>query len=131
MGPSYDGSVILDIGGDIGALVLMTPESMHLVEIEISPVEGDVPVELPQDAHAHTHSHADGAGHEHSHDHAHASGPVRTHVAVRERRGPAGVRYAAIYPGLRAGKYTIWDVDGSPHKVVTITGGEVLQIDWR
>ena len=55
---------------------------------------------------------------------------ARTHVAVRERRGPAGIRYAAIYPGLRAGRYTIWDVDDTAHQVVTIVGGEVLQVDW-
>ncbi len=114
LGPSYDGSVMLDIGGDIGALILLTPADLHLAEIEISPV-GD------ERAHEPAHSHGD-------HTHAH---PHRTHVAVRERRGPSGTRYAAIYPSLRAGDYTLWGLDGRPRDTVRITGGEVAQLDWR
>lgn len=99
LGASYDGTVMLDIGGDVGALVIMTSEAMHLAEIEVSPV-----------------------GDEHAH---------RTHVAVRERRGPSGTRYAAIYPHLRAGVYTVYDLDGRPVDAVSISGGEVAQVDWR
>lgn len=117
LGPSSDGTVMLDIGGDIGALILMVPDTMHLAEIEISPIADD-------DGDGETHSH-DGEGHHHTH----AAG--RTHVAVRERRGPSGVRYAAIYPGLHAGTYTLWGVDGTARDTVEITGGEVAQIDWR
>jgi hypothetical protein len=106
---------MLDIGGDFGALILMVPESMHLVEIEISPAD--------------THEFV---GQPHSHGgelHVHTAG--RTHVAVRERRGPSGVRFAAIYPSLRAGTYTLWGVDGSPRDSVEIVGGEVAQIAWQ
>ena len=69
----------------------------------------------------HTHTH-DGHAHTHS---------QRTHVAVRERRGPAGIRFAAIYPGLREGEYTVWGLDGTPADTVRIVGGEVAQLDWR
>lgn len=130
LGPSYDGTVLLDIGGDIGALVIYTSVLLHQVEIEISPV-GDQAADVFQLGHGHTtsavteHVHTDG---EPPHTHG---GPHRTHVAVRERRGPSGVRYAAIYPGLRAGDYTIWGSDGQPAETVTIVGGEVAQIDWR
>jgi hypothetical protein len=99
LGPSYDGTVMLDIGGDIGALVINTGAELHLAEIEVSP-----------------------AGETHAH---------RTHVAVRERRGPSGVRFAAIYPGLRAGEYTVWGGNGEPADTVRIVGGEVAQLDWR
>ncbi len=117
LGPSFDGTVMLDIGGEIGALIILTDETLHLAEIEISP-------EHHGESDAHSHSH-DGD----SHDHVHA--PTRTHVAVRERRGPSGVRYAAIYPGLSQGRYTVWGLDGTARDTVEIVGGEVRQIDWR
>jgi hypothetical protein len=118
LGPSMDGTVMLDIGGDIGALIILTGEALHLAEIEISPEGADARL------HTHAHSH-DGGTHEHEH------GAARTHVAVRERRGPSGVRYAAIYPGLRQGRYTVWGLDGAARDTVEIVGGEVRQVDWR
>ena len=118
LGPSDHGSVMLDIGGEIGALILLTPPSMLGDEIEISPVD------VMDDGHSH-HEHAD---HDHSHaEHSH----TRTHVAVRERRGPGGTQYAAIFFGLREGDYTLWSIDGEPAATVGIIGGQVAQLDWR
>jgi hypothetical protein len=37
-GPSHDGSVVLDVGGDIGALVVHMPATLAGAEIELSPV---------------------------------------------------------------------------------------------
>jgi hypothetical protein len=34
-------SVVLDIGGDVGALVLYTPAALHRSEIEVSPLGAD------------------------------------------------------------------------------------------
>jgi hypothetical protein len=34
-GPSGDGTVVLDIGGDVGALVVYTPEQLAAMEIDI------------------------------------------------------------------------------------------------
>jgi hypothetical protein len=117
LGPSYDGTVMLDIGGDRGALIIMTPPELHLAEIELSPVDADDAAE----PHVHEHEHG---GHTHAH-------PNRTHVAVRERQGAAGVRYAAIYPSLVEGEYTIWDLDGtSVHTTTLIVGGQITEIDW-
>jgi hypothetical protein len=125
LGPSYDGTVMLDIGGDRGALILMTPPELLLAEIEVSLV-GDEQAAEPLPAHEHDHGHGHGEGHVHSHAHPH-----RTHVAVRERRGPSGIRYAAIYPSLVEGEYTVWDLDGArAHTTVRIVGGEVTQTDW-
>jgi hypothetical protein len=115
LGPSYDATVMLDIGGDRGALIIMTPPELHLAEIELSPVGAEDAAE----PHVHEHD-----GHVHAHPH-------RSHVAVRERRGPTGVRYAAIYPSLVEGEYTIWGLDGHPKDTARIVGGEVTQIDWK
>lgn len=45
--PSWDGSVVLDIGGDVGALVLHVPAAMDGREIELEPTDPSQP---------HTHS---------------------------------------------------------------------------
>jgi len=43
LGPSWDGGVILDIGADVGALVLHASASMLGREIELIPDDPDVP----------------------------------------------------------------------------------------
>lgn len=99
LGPSNNGSVMVDVGGDRGALIIVTPQDRAGDEIEISAIEPNSP---------------------------------RTHVAVRERRGPAQTRYAAVFPTLRAGDYTIWCHKGEAEVAgtVTITGGEIAELDW-
>ncbi|WP_375486752.1 phospholipase [uncultured Jatrophihabitans sp.] len=116
------GTVVLDIGGDVGALILLTPEALAGEEIEISPLS-DGALDVFQRDHPHEHPDGDG-GHAHHH-------PGRTHVAVLARRMPSGIRYAAVYPGLAAGTYQLWNVDGTEADVVRVTGGEVTQLDWR
>ena len=54
----------------------------------------------------------------------------RTHSRVRPRHTPAGIRYAAIYPALPAGDYTIWRDAGTPATSATITGGGVTTASW-
>jgi hypothetical protein len=54
-----------------------------------------------------------------------APGSARTHARVRERPGPHGSRYAAVYAGLPAGAYTIWRGHRDPAGTVTIAGGQV------
>lgn len=98
LGPSQDGTVMLDIGGDVGALVIQAPPAWLGLEIELSRAGTD--------------------GH-------------RTHVAVRERVGSGPTRYAAVYPSLYAGEYTIWGQDGRALGTVAIAGGKVAELDWR
>ncbi|NES15233.1 phospholipase [Micromonospora sp. PPF5-17] len=43
MGPSESGSVVLDLGGDSGALIIYTGRELHGREIEISRVDDDGP----------------------------------------------------------------------------------------
>ena len=96
-GPSGPGSVVLDIGDDVGALIIITPATMAGEEIHVSPVR-------------------DPAG--------------RTHAVVRERRlGPAS-SYAAVYPALPAGEYTIWRDGGRPAGTVSIDGGVATSYRW-
>lgn len=80
-GPSAPASVVLDIGGEIGALILQA-DAAHLGrEIEISPVPRPNGPE-----------------------------PVRTHSMIRERRTTPPT-YDAVYPDLHAGEYTVWRAD--------------------
>ena len=99
-GPSAAGSVVLDIGSDTGALVLFAPASLDGAEIEISV----------------------------------AADPVarRTHSRVRRRdgAGSADVSYAAVYPGLVAGTYTIWRDTRTPAGTAEIGGGQVTTWHW-
>ena len=99
-GPSGPGTVIMELGADIGALILFTPADMDGEEIEISC--DDEP------------------------------GAKRTHAQVRARHMPGETRYAAVYPGLPAGRYTVWRDEHSPAAAVTVTvtGGQVSSCRW-
>jgi hypothetical protein len=96
--PSAPGTVVLDLGGHTGALILYAPAELDGHEIEISPHN--------------------------------PLGAARTHSRVRERRAGGPVRYAAVYPDLPAGDYTIWRDPAAPIGTVTVTGGSVTTFTW-
>jgi hypothetical protein len=54
----------------------------------------------------------------------------RTHSMVRPRHIAGGTRYAAVYPGLPPGAYTIWRDDGTAATTVTVTGGSAITARW-
>jgi hypothetical protein len=58
------------------------------------------------------------------------SGAPRTHSRVRARHTGTSIRYAAVYPDLAAGEYTIWLDPVSPAGTVTIAGGHVTSRRW-
>jgi len=91
--PSWDGSVVLDIGGDIGALILRTSPSLFGHEIDLIPDDIATP---------------------------------HVHSAVRERRTSQGSSFAAVYPQLKEGSYTI---EGTTHRL-TIVGGHVIDVEF-
>jgi len=91
-------TVVLDIGQDIGALVLYTDAELRGREIEVSRQEGVA---------------------------------KRVHVEVLERRINGQPVFAAVFPGLRAGNYDIWENAPDPSDTVKIIGGEVATVDWR
>jgi hypothetical protein len=107
---------VLDIGGDIGALILYTDAEYDQREIEVSPIDEA------------GHGHGPGNTHEHEHGHGHEH---RVHTAIHERRSGGQVTYAGIYPELKAGTYKIWIDDPTLPDRVTIIGGEVAELDWR
>ncbi len=104
-GPSGPGTVVMEVGGDIGALILYTPTEMDGREIEISR-DGE-PARRPGEPAA-----------------------KRTHSQVRARHMASGTRYAAVYPGLVAGSYTVWDHADQPAASVVISGGQVASCRW-
>jgi hypothetical protein len=110
-GPSHAGSVVLDLGGAIGALVVETPAALSGREIEISLVAAAISaaaISAP----------------------ATSAAGGRTHSLVRERRTAAGTSYAAVYPDLPAGQYLIWRRMDTPVGEVTIDGGVVTRFRW-
>ena len=103
-GPSGPGSVVLDIGPGTGALVLFTPATILGAEIDISPEGPAVP---------------------------------RTHSQVRQRvsgvqpdDSETGVSYAAVYPRLAVGRYTVWRNADTPAGTITIADAQVTTWHW-
>jgi hypothetical protein len=54
----------------------------------------------------------------------------RTHSQVRQRRVGSKVRYAAVYPGLAAGSYTLWRDEVTPTATFTIASGQITNLRW-
>jgi len=42
----------------------------------------------------------------------------------------AATTYAAVYPNLTAGTYTIWTGEQNPAATVAITGGQITTCRW-
>ena len=101
LGPSSSGSVVLELGPGIGALLLHTPPELDGAEIEISPVPG-----------------------------AGQPPGQRTHSQVRPRHTAGGTRYAAVYPGLPEGEYVLWRDPHRTALDFVIQGGQVTIAHW-
>jgi hypothetical protein len=69
-------------------------------------------------------------GHEIEISPAACSGARRSHAQVRERPVDTGTGYAAIYPDLPEGRYTIWRDHATAAGTVMINGGKVARFDW-
>jgi hypothetical protein len=95
------GAVLLDIGGDVGAMVVEMPADLVGIEIEVRP-----------------------AGHDDGHAH-------HPHVAVVERQAPDGAVPSLVFPELREGTYELTAKGGGPALVTaTVRGNEVTQLSW-
>ena len=106
------GAVLLDIGGDVGALVVAMPASTIGLEVEIRPLDAQ---------------HAGGAPHHHEHGHGHLA-----HVAVVARPVAGGHLPSLVFPELGAGRYELFE-KGRPDDVVLraeVAGGSVTAADW-
>jgi hypothetical protein len=89
--------IVLDIGDDIGALIVYAGHELHGREIEVSPK---------------------------------GNAARRTHTEVLERTVAGRTVWAAVFPALAAGAYSLWR-DVLTDDDVTIVGGTVAEVDWR
>jgi hypothetical protein len=95
------GSVLLDIGEDIGAVVVMTPASMEGVEVEIRP-------DLSPTGHVH-----------------------HPHVAVVNRPVVGGQQPSLVFPEVREGTYGLYLKHSAVRDLtVTVAGGQVTSAQW-
>ena len=90
--------VVLDIGGDVGALIVHTDADLHGTEVEISPTGED---------------------------------ERRAHKDVLERSIDGRSAYTAVFYELAEGTYTLWSCGEALARDVAITGGEIVEVDWR
>lgn len=99
------GAVLLDIGDDVGALVVLMPPSLEGEEVEIRPCAAG----------------ADGDRTRHG----------LAHVGVVPRQGPAGGLCAAVFPQLPEGIYELYLRPAGPVALtIAVTGGAVTEATW-
>jgi hypothetical protein len=132
------GPVLLDIGGDIGALIVAMPAALDGIEIEIRPVG-----EPAHDRHGHAHGvdhddhhhddhHHDDLHHDDDHHHTHAgSEPHLQHVAVVARPAGSTMVHSAVFAGLSEGVYELYErLGGTVQLRATVHGGAVTEAAW-
>ena len=108
------GSVLLDIGGDVGAVVLHLPAAWEGAEVAYRRAGEDA-----------THRYATPGGHAHPHHHRQGS-----HVAVVGRPAGQRVAYSAVIPELLAGRYVLTLPDDGPELIVDVDGAAVTELSW-
>lgn len=98
------GPVLLDIGDDVGALVVFAPAALAGQEIEIRTRTTALASEEP--------------------------GPPQ-HVSVLPRQGADLTRYAAVFGALPAGDYELALRPAGPVQLVlTVPGSRVTEVNW-
>jgi len=106
------GAVMLDIGGNVGALIVEMPAGLDGVEVEIRP-QGVMS--------EHDHDGVHGAGGNHRHRGAH-----HAHVAVVSRPTGEGLMPWLVFPELLEGTYELYvKPDGEVRLVAAVQGGTV------
>jgi hypothetical protein len=104
------GSVLLDIGDDVGAVVVTMPDGMEGVEVEVR-LEGG-----PE------------RGGDDGTDRVRAHHP---HVAVVPRPVRGGWVPSLVFPEVKQGRYGLYLKDRGTRIVgVTVRGGEVTHLSW-
>lgn len=129
-----EGAVVLDIGGDIGALIVEMPAQMEDLEVEIIPTGTDARTVVANNDHNHSdHDHATPTTHSHGeageHTHEHGAPP---HVAVVARPAPDGSTiHSLVYGELSEGTYDLYvRPDGPVRLTASIVGGQVTELRW-
>ena len=97
------GAVLLDIGGDVGALVVWMPTHTVGLEVEIRPAGG-----VPRPGHQHY-----------------------PHVAVVPRPTAYGTAPTLVYPSVHEGEYELFPLPAGPAAMTaTVSGGSVTRATW-
>lgn len=119
------GAVVLDIGGDIGAVVVTMPIELVGQEVDILAEGEDVAAGVD---HGHDPEDPENHGHGHGHGHGH-----RPHVAVIRRPVPGTNNEipSLVYPEVREGHYRLL-MKGTDVVVmeVDVVGGQVTMAEW-
>ena len=134
------GPVLLDIGGDVGALVVVMPPDTDGLEVELRPAGTTAAsahtLEHHDHAHhGHEHHDHDDANHHHTHDgdgHDAAAGqPAYPHVGVVARPDGDGVVHSLVYPSVTEGEYELYPLpDGPVVMTASVLGGQVTRNRW-
>ena len=133
------GPVMLDVGGDVGALLVRMPASLEGVEIEIRsrrPGSNQHPQPHPHphdqgERHDHEDGHDSTASHDSTAGDEHDDGFHLTHVEVLARRSAGGVVHCAVFPSLAGGRYELYERLRGPVRLeATINGGQVTELFW-
>lgn len=139
------GPVLLDIGGDVGALVVVMPAQSEGLEVELRPSGATAAGARTAARQGHSptpgHSSADHHhNHEHDHDHVHpAAGcghaapghAAYPHVAVVARPDGEGVVHTLVYPSVTEGEYELYVLPSGPVAMTaSVTGGQVTRNRW-
>lgn len=104
-----DGPVVLDIGGDVGALVVIMPAELEGAEVEAG-------------------RRGEGGGRAGGHGHGHAHLP---HVAVVARPVAGGVVHSLVFGELVEGEYELYRRPGGPVELLaSVIGGTVTEASW-
>jgi hypothetical protein len=139
------GPVLLDIGGDVGALVVVMPADTDGLEVELRPAGATA-----AGAHTHEHSIHEHSIHEHhshephhhdddQHDHhppgagrhAATGHPAYPHVGVVARPDGAGVVHSLVYPSVTEGEYELYALPNGPVVMTaSVIGGQVTRNRW-
>jgi hypothetical protein len=129
------GPVLLDIGGEVGAVIIGMPAGLIGQEVEARPIAGPALATLGRHSHpaadgpaTHDRSHAHGAAGEHRH-------PMHlvhlVHVGVVQRPSPTGFSASAVFGELVEGSYELYlRPDGPVALTVAVVGGEVSTAQW-
>jgi len=114
------GPVLLDIGDDVGALVVRMPPDTEGLEVEIRPAGTTA-----KDGEAHRDDR-----HDH-HDHDRSPRAAHPHVAVVGRPGRGGIAYTLVYPAVSQGDHELVPLPHGPVVMtVTVEGGRVTRETW-
>lgn len=122
------GAVVLDIGGDVGALIVEMPAHLEHLEVEIIPTGTDRRAEGGVDALADHHHHHDDDHGAPGHSHSQAAPP---HVAIVARPTPMGTTIYSLVYEIVQGTYDLYLRPFGPIRLTaSVTGGEITQARW-